>query len=248
MISYTPISYFNIGPLKVYAWGIMVALAFAAILYFSLKEARKTKGVEENHVVSLIFYSLLGSLIGGRLLYIIVNLSYYLKSPVEIVKIWNGGMMIYGGILFAILFCFIYIKKHKLNFWKYADLLAPYLALGLFIGRIGCFLNGCCFGEPTSLPWGMIFPQAPDDLPRHPTQLYMSLFGLFTFITLKAVKNRFEGFRALLFAMMYSVFSLFIEFIRYYPEQFMIGIFSVSQWISIIISAIAALLICKKRK
>ena len=222
----------------------MVALGFLLVLYLAAKNSkRKDKQV----IYNLGFYALLGTIIGGRAAFIFVNWDFYSIHLADILKLWEGGMMFYGGFLLAIVFMTIYAQIKKIDFLYYADILVTYLGLGIFLSRIGCLLNGCCFGLETSLPWAMRFPMAPDMAPRHPTQMYMALAGLILFFILYYSKNLFKGFKFYLFLALYSFFQFFIEFFRYYETaSYYIFAFTLSQWISVGIFMISMYLILRK--
>ena len=243
MLPYPNLRMIGIGPIKIYMWGVMVALGFFTALFLAAREAKKRK-LNPDIVYSAGIYAMAGALVGGRLAYTIAHYPEFVRNPIEVFKIWHGGMIFYGGFILSILLVYIYIKKNKIDFWKYGDLLAPYIGLGVFIGRIGCFLNGCCFGKPTSLPWAFIFPHAPDILPRHPTQLYHSLSGLAIFFIAKNIKKikplkKIKGAKLMAAVMSYSLLRFVIEFFRYYrTEYYFLGLTG-SQFVSIFLFAVS---------
>lgn len=223
----------KIGGLSVRSWGLMVVIAFLVALFLVIKEAKKRDKVLVKHIYNLGFIVIISAVIGSRLLYVLYNLNLYIDKPFEIFAVWNGGMVSYGGLIFAFLFGWLYIKKKRFNFFEIADLVVPYAALGLAIGRIGCFLAGHCFGLPTTLPWGVIFVNniygAPFS-PVHPTQLYHLVANLvifFILLNLSKVKERLnkitnntwfskKGSIFFLFLLFYGVQRLFIDFLRNY--------------------------------
>ncbi len=235
MLPYINLKEIAIGPFKIHIWGLMFAIAFIVATLLGLREAKKTKGINEEHLLNIVLLMLIGAIFGSRFFYVLPNFNYFIKHPFEIVKFWHGGLVLYGGVVFSILFTYAYIKIKKLNFWRYANFVAPYIALGIFFGRIGCFFNGCCFGKPTNLPIGVVFPTAPDNLPRHPTQLYESIFGLVLFFILMSKRLRKLDKEFLCLLLSYSAFRFLIEFIRYYQKNFYYGPLTFSQYISIII-------------
>jgi len=194
MIPYFVFDHFNIGPLRFYTWGFFVGLAFSAGYLWILWQGRKQE-VPLEKIIGLALAIFLGTALGSRLLFLLQAPKEFLADVSLLWRINQGGLMLWGGILGAILFSWLYIKyshgririaeaqgaearfSHA-NFWKIADLATPAIALGIIIGRIGCFLVNDHAGAPTTLPWGILWP---DGISRHPVALYESLaaFGLF---------------------------------------------------------------------
>lgn len=157
-----------------------------------------------------------------------------------IFKIWEGGLVFYGGLLLAIGVSLWYMRWHRLPIWKVADLISPLIALGLFFGRIGCFSAGCCYGKETSLPWGVVFKHpdslAPLNIPLHPAQLYDAANGLAIFFFLNWMEKRktFDGQIFWLFLFLYAITRFFIETLRGDPRGFLFGnLLSTSQGIGV---------------
>ncbi|MCA9401659.1 MAG: prolipoprotein diacylglyceryl transferase, partial [Candidatus Omnitrophica bacterium] len=159
----------KIGPFPVYSYGMMMALAVLICSFLLARDARNI-GLSDEWVWDFVFSIMLGGIVGARLLFGWLNFRYFLDDPLEIFMLQHGGLSFQGGLLGGALGGMVFVKKKKLSYLKTADLLAPYLALGHAIGRIGCFLNGCCYGKH----WdhGIFFPVHQDTL--HPTQLYAS--------------------------------------------------------------------------
>lgn len=246
MIPWPNFRYVDIGPFNIYMWGVFVAIGFLVAYYLMYKNAKKP--LEKKTVEELAFWSLVGLIIGSRLLYVIVNYPYYADNLLEIFMIWEGGLVSYGGVIGALLAVFIYCKKKKVNFIRYVDFMIPYVALGMAIGRIGCFFNGCCYGIETTLPWGVDFG---DGVLRHPTQLYLALGDLSIFFILKNIKKRFNGFFILSFAALYSVLRFSVDFLRDYENVYYFHSLKASQWIMIAVFAISIIVIfikLRKRK
>ncbi|PIU76067.1 hypothetical protein COS75_00960 [Candidatus Pacearchaeota archaeon CG06_land_8_20_14_3_00_35_12] len=192
MITYNPIPVLlEIGNFKIYSWGTMLAISFIIALFFMLKDAKKKK-IESRHIWNMWLLCLMGAIIGSRLLYVLLNFTYYYSKPIEIFQLWAGGLASFGGILLSLLFVFIYAKKTKIDFEEIIDSLAPYLALGFAITRIGCFLNWDDFGIASSLPWAI---SAAGDIPRHPTQLYLSALDFLLFILLIKIRKIKENLK-----------------------------------------------------
>jgi len=140
------------------------------------------QGFAVNATLDLSLYIMIGGFVGARLLHVVYeNPNYYLENPLDIFKIWQGGFVFYGGALGVLAAALIWLKKNGQAFGPWADLFAPVIAGGYALGRIGCFLAGCCFGRVCHLPWAVVFPravEAPEALPIHPTQLYATFWGL----------------------------------------------------------------------
>lgn len=271
MIHYTPVhDLFSIGKFTVHSWGLMFVIAFLVAFFLVLRDARK-KEINEKHIYNISLLILVGAIIGGRVFHIFENLGIYLSHPSSIFALNQGGMTSYGGLFLAILFAWLYIRKQKdLDLWGTFNLFAPYIALAIAIGRIGCFLNWDDFGIPSSMPWAI---KIAGDVARHPTQLYESIAGFVIFwilIRLKKVKEevharagirrkRLGGFDLvygrgmverkgiifLSFLMLYSVFRFLIDFMREYAHHWL-GL-ALSQWLCIAIFVFSAVMLLRKR-
>lgn len=137
---------FHIGKLNIYSYGFMVALAFMVGIYLAANRAKKL-GENHQNIYDLCLYLMFSSIIGARIAYIFTNWEYYWNNPIEMIMVNKGGLVFYGGMILAIIVAFLFLKLKKLNAWKYFDILSPSLAIGHALGRIGCFLNGCCYGK-----------------------------------------------------------------------------------------------------
>lgn len=230
MIYYSPQPILlQIGFFKAYSYGFMLALAFLLDLFLILRQARKQK-IQEKHIYSLFFFIVLSAMIFSRLFYFIFNFGEF-NSLLEFFEIWKGGSFGIGAIIGGIFGGFVYCKKAKLNFLAMLNLFAPYLALTIALGRIGCFLRGCCFGIPTNLPWGILYTSDSlavaagfTGIPLHPTQLYHFLADILIFFFLfreqNRIKNQKPGKLFLLFLLLFSAERFIIDFIRYYPAKY----------------------------
>ncbi|HER24005.1 MAG TPA: prolipoprotein diacylglyceryl transferase [Candidatus Atribacteria bacterium] len=230
---------FTIGSFSIYSYGLMIALAFITAILFAMKEAKKI-GEDPERILDISLYVILGALIGGRLGYVLIYLDYYMKNPLKILYFRQGGLSFLGGFLVAYFLCWLYVRKTKISFWKYADIAAPSIALGIAIGRIGCFLNGCCFGVVSEnygikfpslnmppvylqqLKDGLIAPGSSCTLPVIPTQIYTSLYGFLIFFILIRMKKhkKYDGFLMLSFFLLYSISRFTIEFFRFYENNY----------------------------
>jgi phosphatidylglycerol:prolipoprotein diacylglycerol transferase len=215
---------FKIGPFQVRWYGLMYLVSFLAALLlcrYQLKERGRSDlyPLLEN----LLFYSFIGLVVGARLGFCFFYYpDYFLTHPWEIPAVWQGGMSFHGGAIGAILTGYLYLKKKGENFFYWADLVIVPAPLGLFFGRIGNFINGEIFGKPSNLPWAMIFPEG-GPVPRHPVQLYESLFtGLFLFLLLWSLRLKpwKEGTKLSLFLILYGILRFLFEFLREPGQSF----------------------------
>lgn len=184
------------GPLHIRSYGLMLAIAFLVGTMLGLREARRRQ-LDPDHLVTVILVILIASVLGARALYVLEHLHEFGHGWGRVFAVWQGGLTLYGGVVAGTLAGLITARRLGLPMWETADALAPSLALGTAFGRVGCFLNGCCYGHPTSMPWGVVYP--PDTFPAlefgaaplHPAQLYNALFGLALFAVLWATRRRF---------------------------------------------------------
>ncbi len=208
----------KLGPFQVRWYGVMYILGFSASYLLVRYQIRK-KGlcIDRKTVHDLFLFLIIGLVIGARLGYVIFyNLPFYLNCPLKVFALWEGGMSFHGGLFGAICSGLIYLRKHGLNFWEFADLIAVTAPVGLGLGRLGNFINAELYGRVTTLPWGMIFPSG-GDLPRHPSQLYeLFLEGVLLFAILWWIKGLplKRGTPFCLFVLLYSMFRFFVEFFR----------------------------------
>jgi phosphatidylglycerol---prolipoprotein diacylglyceryl transferase len=183
------------GFLHITSYGLMMAVAFLAGTALSLREARR-RGLDEDDMVTAILVGLVAGVLGARALYVIEHLAEFRGSAWTVLALWQGGLTLYGGVVAGTAAGLIAAQRLGLPTWTAADAAAPALALGTAFGRIGCYLNGCCYGHPTRLPWGVVFP--PDSfaslefgsVPVHPSQLYFSLAGLVLYLVARALRGR----------------------------------------------------------
>ncbi len=244
---------FKLGPLAIHTYGFFVAMGFLTGILLAKKEAARV-GEDPEKIVDLCFYILIFSVLGARIFYVLTMPGYFFSKPLEIFKIWEGGLVFYGGFISAVIFGVIYMKKHGMPFWKIADLISPSLAIGHALGRIGCFFAGCCYGRTCELPWSITFhhPEslAPLGIGLHPTQLYEAFSNVMIFCILRIfrLRKRFEGEVFWLYVLMYGIIRSIIEAFR---EDFRGGfIFSLSpsQFIGLCLSLIAIIMLIISKK
>lgn len=249
---------FKIGPITIHTYGFLLAAGFLLGLSLAIRQAKR-EGIQHNKIVDLGFYLLIAALVGSRLFFILINSRYYLENPLSILKIWEGGLVFYGGLMFAIPIAIWFIKKNNLDTWRTGDLFAPSIAIGHAIGRIGCFFAGCCYGKSAeNIPWGVIFRDpaslAPINVKLHPTQLYESVGEFIIFLLLVTLRKykTFNGQLFITYLILYSVLRFIVEFFRGDAQRgFIIYNISFSQAISILlffIGIIAFYILRKKGK
>ncbi len=209
----------QIGPVAIHWYGLMYLIGFA--LVWLLGRWRIQHGETDlslRDLEDIIFYSVLGVVAGGRLGYVLFyKPAEYLAHPIEIFYLWQGGMSFHGGLIGVIVVLLIFARKRQKTLLEIGDFVAPLIPLGLAAGRMGNFINGELWGRPTTLPWGMVFPQTADGIARHPSQLYeMGLegFALFALVWWFARKPRPTGQISAVFLMGYGVFRFLAEFTR----------------------------------
>jgi phosphatidylglycerol:prolipoprotein diacylglycerol transferase len=210
--------FLRLGPVQLRWYGLMYMLSFI-IGYFLLRRYSKEKQLElsTDDLYDLLFFLILGVMIGGRLGYVLFyDLRSYLNNPWDIFAIWQGGMSFHGGFVGVILATLYITKRRKWNFWQIADLVCVVVPVGLGLGRIGNFINGELFGRPSTLPWAMVFPEG-GPMPRHPSQLYEALLeGLVLFVILRWLykKNFYPGTVFWGLVGFYGLFRFLVEFVR----------------------------------
>lgn len=205
----------KIGPFTLYSYGFTFALGSFIALFLMIKEAKK-RGIEKNLFYDIYLWVLIGAIIGARLLYCLTNIDFFLKNPLEIIKIQHGGLSWFGGFVFGLISFFIVTSKYKKNFFEIADICLPYVALAQAIGRIGCFLNGCCYGKVTDFIINVKSPFSSEAV--HPTQLYSSLSLFLIFVILKFYQRIKLTFRGEIFCM-----YLFLSGLERFLSEFLRG-------------------------
>lgn len=221
----------QIGPFTIYAYGLMLVIAFSLSTYLAGLQAKK-RGLGRETVFNLFFTVFIFGIIGARLFYVVENLSFYLDKPKEIIMLSHGGLSWFGGLILGVISGIIYLKKNKLSVYKTLDLIAPYIALAQAIGRIGCFLNGCCSGKNNI-----------------PIQLYSSALLLLIFISLRLLqeKNYLEGRIFFTYLLLYSLKRFFVEFFRVEHQPVFLGL-TIFQIISVMIFCLSLPFFFKKSR
>jgi phosphatidylglycerol:prolipoprotein diacylglycerol transferase len=229
-----------------------VAAGFLLGIALAVRQGKK-QGIPPERIIDIGFYALLAALVGSRLFFVVINAGHYLRHPLDIVKIWEGGLVFYGGLLLAVPVALWYIRKHSLDRGSLMDIFAPSLAIGHAVGRLGCFSAGCCYGKPADVPWAVTFldPEclARTGIPLHPVQLYESL-GEFLIFFLLITLRRYQSFKGQLlwtYLVFYSLLRFTVEFFRGDEARgYLIGGISLSQGISVMIGLAAVAVIVNK--
>jgi len=245
----------KLGNLELHSYGLLLAVAFLVGIQLFLKRGVR-RGLPEERLSTLSLILLVLAIIGGRALFVLTHWSEYARDPVGVFRIWEGGLMLYGGYLLAIGGGIAYLRRVGLPIWRVGDAAAPSMALGIGIGRLGCFLNGCCFGTPTHIPWAIRFPSGsysnfvyPGEL-LHPSQLYLAAAGgiLFALLLSWDRKPRFDGRLFWTYIALDAGVRFFIDFTRYYDETSFLGTlgglsFNVNQILSVFLVIAAAVML-----
>lgn len=228
----------RIGSFTIYSYGFFLAVAFLAGTLLARSEARR-KNIDPDIVFDLVLIVALAGLMGARLFYVIGHWQEFSPKPLQALAIWQPGLVFYGGLLGGTIAVLIFVRVKNLSLWAIADMMVPGLALGYAIARIGCFLNGCCYGVPSSVPWAINF----FDVPRHPTQLYSSIYSLLIFgiIWFSRKKIRTVGVLFWFYLGLYAISRFAVEFLRA-STRVVFGL-SAAQIISILVFLMAAIVI-----
>lgn len=208
-----------IGPLKIHWYGLMYLVGIGAAWWLAKRRLAQFDPTWNKDTLSdLVFWCALGVIVGGRLGYVLFyDLASYIANPALVLRIWEGGMSFHGGFIGVLLAVFWFARKQKKPFWALMDFIAPLVPIGLGAGRIGNFINAELWGKASSVPWAMIFPTDPAQLPRHPSQLYQfALEGVALFVILWLCTRKPRPTMAVsgLFALCYGIFRFAVEFVR----------------------------------
>jgi phosphatidylglycerol:prolipoprotein diacylglycerol transferase len=240
---------FHFDRFTIYWYGIFTALGFLAGFWTASRRAVRD-GLKADDIMDSAIWILIGTVVGARSLHVI---SYwheqYAGQPwKEIFMIQKGGLVYYGGLMGASAAAILYTRIRHMPLWKYADALAPSVALGHAFGRVGCLMTGCCFGKECHLPWAISFPPQHEThgIPVHPTQIYESLlnFCLYLFLAWAYRRKKFDGQIFAAYLMIYAVVRSFVELFRgdYKPQEFAFHILAPGQVVSIFVFVIGGVL------
>jgi phosphatidylglycerol:prolipoprotein diacylglycerol transferase len=210
---------FEIGPLKIFTYGFLLAVGFLSAIYVAGREAQR-QGIPKGQFNDLCFYIILAALVGSRALYVLLEINTFAAHPWKIFALWEGGLVFHGGVILALLVAFYYIRRHGMPWRLTLDALAVGMPLGQFFGRLGCFMAGCCYGSPSDLPWSVVFNDPATLCPLreslHPAQLYEAFLalGVFGFLYWFRTRKRFDGQVILIYFSLAGLVRFVVEFFR----------------------------------
>jgi len=243
---------FELGYITVYTYGVLLAAAYLLGLQLARVRA-KNRGLDANRVLDLGIYIIISALLGAKLLLLITDFKSFTADPRELLTLARSGGVFYGGLIVAVVVALWYIRRVGLPLWTTCDVFAPGIALGHIVGRLGCLFAGCCYGKPTDKPWGITFTDpfaatnvgTPLGVPLHPTQLYEAgaeLVILMLLLTTERKGRAYPGRTFWLYMLLYAVSRFIIEFFRG-DERGTVGMFSTSQFISILLAPLAIVML-----
>jgi phosphatidylglycerol:prolipoprotein diacylglycerol transferase len=209
----------KLGPINIFTYGMFLALAFLSAILVAGREAKRN-GCSPAQVYDLCFYIVLAAIVGSRLFHVILELPYFLAHPGDIFLLWKGGLAFQGGLILGIPVAFLYMRWKQMPILQTFDFVAVGMPLGQFIGRVGCFMAGCCYGTDCHLPWAVTFNNpdtlAPMGVPLHPTQLYEAFLALGVFGVLLWWRRRksFNGQLLGLYLLLAGLVRFVVEFFR----------------------------------
>src|SRR5437762_9923725 len=239
---------FELGPITVYTYGVLLAAAYLLGLRFAMSRA-KQRGLDATRVLDLGIYIIISALVGAKLLLLVTDFQTFRRDPRELLMLARSGGVFYGGLILAVGVALWYIRRAGLPLWTTCDVFAPGIALGHVVGRFGCLFAGCCYGKPTTRPWGITFTDpfaaanvgTPLGVPLHPTQLYEAGAEFLILLLLLGTERKgraYPGRTFWLYMLLYGISRFIIEFYRG-DERGTVGMFSTSQFISILLVPLA---------
>src|SRR5438874_3584010 len=243
---------FELGPVTVYTYGVLLAAAYLLGLKLAMVRAQ-ARGLDQTRVLDLGIYIIISALVGAKLLLLVTDFRTFTTDPTELLTLARSGGVFYGGLIVAVVVALWYIRRIGLPLWTTCDVFAPGIALGHVVGRFGCLFAGCCFGKPTTKPWGITFTDpfaasnvgTPLGIPLHPTQLYEAGAELLILVVLLATERKgraFAGRTFWLYMLLYATSRFIIEIYRG-DERGTVGMFSTSQFISILLAPLAVVML-----
>ena len=243
---------FEIGPITLYTYGVLLAAAYLIGLKLAMVRARQ-RGLDHNRVLDLGIYIIISALVGAKALLLVTDFRTFSADPRELLTLARSGGVFYGGLILAVVVALWYIRRVGLPLWTTCDVFAPGIALGHVVGRFGCLFAGCCYGKPTTVPWAITFHDpfaqqnvgTPLNQPLHPTQLYEAGAEFLILMLLLGTERKgkpFPGRTFWLYMLLYAVSRFIIEFFRG-DERGSVGMFSTSQFISLILAPLAVVML-----
>ncbi|MBK05857.1 MAG: prolipoprotein diacylglyceryl transferase [Deltaproteobacteria bacterium] len=261
----------KLGKIQLHTYGVMVSAGFLVGIMLAIREGKRVNESPER-ILDLAFWVLIAAIVGSRVLHIVTEWPAYWADFQQVkrwqdwklLRVWEGGLVFYGGLLGAIFAAWWFMTKNKMNFWKVADVAAPSIALGQVFGRLGCFSAGCCHGKAGLVPWSVTFTQglAPRGIQLHPTQLYEALATLLIFVGLLWIRSRkrYHGQVLIWYMLTYSIARFTIEIFRGDPGRGYlfqydlftsipkIEILSTSQFVSICLFVLGLIFMARRNK
>lgn len=239
---------FHIGSLEIYSYAVMLVVALVVGIWLCVVQGRR-RGLSADLVLDMSLYALIGGLIGTRLVFVMQNLDEYLKAPLSILNLRQGGLSYHGAVLGGVIAVILFAKRRKVSAGLLADITAVSALLGLAIGRIGCLMNGCCYGTFFEGPGAVLLPGVDGTmLPRYPVQIYEALLciaGVAVLVNWQRIR-RFDGEEFLVFTGIYSIIRFLMEYLR--EGHRMAGGLTLAQYASIVLLLGAALWIAAGRR
>jgi phosphatidylglycerol:prolipoprotein diacylglycerol transferase len=254
--------FLHLGGVTIHWYGVMLAVAFLAGLWTAGRRAPLT-GVSAERITDGGLWLLVGAVLGARAFYVVTYWDTLMQNPkfpnapwTEIFMVQRGGLVYYGGLIGATLAGILFARRQRLPLWRMADIFAPSIALGYVFGRIGCLMNGCCYGRACDRPWAIRFPENnplhPPTYPVHPTQIYDALLSLGLYLALAWLyrRKKFDGQVFATYLMGYALFRAFVELFRgdYPPDHLHAGLTPAQLWSIAIFAAGAALFWWRQRQ
>lgn len=250
---------FGIGPFEIHLYGVMLAVAFWLGIELSMKLAKR-RGMEPTSIIDLGIIVLISSVAGARFFYVVTHMAEYEHDVLGVFKVWEGGLSFYGGLAAGVAFGIGYLVRRGLPVLEVTDIVAPQIALGIAIARIGCFLNGCCFGKPSDLPWACEFPR--DSLAGwvmpgaalHPTQIYSAIVNFIIFLLLWRLLRRGLAKGSVFFMLLvtYGAWRFMVDFLRYQEDhmylRFLPGDLTWTQVISLGIIIVGLVMLLRSKR
>ena len=244
---------FELGPLSIYSYGLLLATAYIVGLQFALRRAERA-GLNPQRVMDLGIFVIISALLGAKLMLLVVDFDQFAADPARLWTLLKSGGVFYGGLLLAVPVAWWYIRRHTLPLWTTCDLFAPGIALGHAIGRLGCLMAGCCYGRPTDVPWGITFTNTlaatnvgtPLQISLHPTQIYEAIAELIILAFLLAGERRwrlFPGRTFWTYLLLYPTARFIIEFYRGDPRGMVFGVLPTSQFLSALIVPVSIVML-----
>jgi phosphatidylglycerol:prolipoprotein diacylglycerol transferase len=239
----------ELGPFTLYTYGLLLAISYLLGLQMAVVRGER-RGIARTKMMDLGIYVIISAFVGAKLLLVLVDFKQFVNNPSDLFSLFRAGGVFYGGLILATIVTIWYVRRHRMPVWVVADAIAPGIALGHVTGRLGCFLGGCCYGRPTSMPWAVTFTNVdaaanvgtPLNVPLHPTQLYEAGAALLILVALLLFERRgraFPGRTFFTYLIAYGVSRFVIEFYRGDPRGFVFDSISTSQFISVLLIPIS---------